>query len=147
MHGVCPGRDRIFRAIPPCLREIKVREGTALVWFRDKVCWQCLVYVRREEVSRSASLLGMQMRRGAGGEGRGGSETGWVCLREDEVCNRHNIVGYTCDIVCSMALCTGKCEERCVICIFMRKSTYIRKTVPTGSLGIGLFSDLKIYKR
>lgn len=67
-----------------------------------------------------------------------------MCLsREDEVCNRRNIVGYTCNIVSSVALCTGKCDERCVICIFMWKSAYISKTIAAALWELDCFLVLR----
>lgn len=67
-----------------------------------------------------------------------------MCLSgEDEVCNRHNIVGYTCNIVSSVALCTGKCDERCVICILMRKCAYISKAVAAALWELDCFLVLR----
>lgn len=74
MHGVCPGRDRVFRVVPPCFPEIKVSGQLCVVHGLG------LQAVREEVRSASQGLLGMQIRSGAGG--RGGSETGCVCLEK-----------------------------------------------------------------
>lgn len=47
MHGVCPGRDRVFRVVPPCFPEIKVSGQLCVVHGRG-------AQAVREEV-RSAS--------------------------------------------------------------------------------------------